>query len=188
VDSDRVSRARPYSGTRLGRPNVFVYRAITVCGASFHPLRLTLGFLTSRSAGRRIKTGPTTPAGQRLPPITSHRFGLVPFRSPLLRESRFLSFPPVTKMFQFTGLPPLPYVFRQGHARTTTRRFPHSDIPGSTDGQLLPRAFRSRPRPSSAPSAKASTVCPSSLDHEEHRCCRYGVFKVHAVTRRENRP
>jgi hypothetical protein len=88
-------------------------------------------------------------------------------------------------MFQFTGLPPLPYVFRQGHARTTTRRFPHSDIPGSTDGQLLPRAFRSRPRPSSAPSAKASTVCSSSLDHEEHRCCRYGVFKVRAVTRRE---
>ena len=37
--------------------------------------------------------------------LTSHRFGLFPFRSPLLRESRFLSFPPVTKMFQFTGLP-----------------------------------------------------------------------------------
>src|SRR5436190_15512589 len=48
------------------------------------------------------------------------------------------------------------------------------------DGQLLTRAFRSRPRPSSAPGAKASTVCPSSLDHEEHRCCRYGVFKVRA--------
>ena len=49
------------------------------------------------------------------------------------------------------------------------------------DGQLLPQAFRSRPRPSSAPSAKASTVCPSSLDREEHRAkCRYGVFKVRA--------
>ena len=31
-------------------------------------------------------------------------FRLVPLRSPLLRESRLLSFPPVTKMFQFTGL------------------------------------------------------------------------------------
>lgn len=31
-----------------------------------------------------------------------------PFRSPLLRKSRLLSFPPVTKMFQFTGLP-LPF-------------------------------------------------------------------------------
>jgi hypothetical protein len=36
-------------------------------------------------------------------------------------------------------------------------------------GQHLPRAYRSRPRPSSALGAKASTVCPSSLDHEEHR-------------------
>jgi hypothetical protein len=84
---------------------VFAYRAITFCGASFHPLRLTPDFVTSRPAGRRIQTSPTTPTRQRLPPITSYRFGLFPFRSPLLRESRFLSFPPVTKMFQFTGLP-----------------------------------------------------------------------------------
>ena len=48
------------------------------------------------------------------------------------------------------------------------------------DGQLLTRAYRSRPRPSSAPGAKASTVCSVSLDHEEHRVCRYGVFKVRA--------
>ena len=92
--------------------------------------------------------------------LTSHRFGLFPFRSPLLRESRFLSFPPVTKMFQFTGLPSSPYVFRRRHARTTTRRFPHSEIPGSKVGQHLTRAYRSRPRPSSALGAKASTVCP----------------------------
>src|SRR5207249_5091968 len=56
-----------------------------------------LDFVTSRPAGRRIKTRPTTPMRQRLPPVTSHGFGLIPFRSPLLRESRFLSFPPVTK-------------------------------------------------------------------------------------------
>ena len=30
-------------------------------------------------------------------------FGLFPFRSPLLRESHSLSFPPVTEMFHFTG-------------------------------------------------------------------------------------
>jgi hypothetical protein len=59
-------------------------------------------------------------------------------------------------------------VFRREHARITTRRFPHSDIPGSTVGQHLPRAYRSRPRPSSALGAKASTVCSCSLDHEEH--------------------
>jgi hypothetical protein len=74
----------------------------------------------------------------------------------------------------------MPYVFRHGYARITTRRFPHSDIPGSKVGQHLLRAFRSRPRPSSALGAKASTVCPYSLDREEHAKCRYGVFKVRA--------
>ena len=62
----------------------------------------------------------------------------------------------------------LPYVFRQEYARITTRGFPHSEIPGSKVGQHLPRAYRSRPRPSSALGAKASTVCPYSLDRKEH--------------------
>ncbi len=34
----------------------------------------------------------------------NHRFRLFPVRSPLLRESFLLSFPPATKMFQFAGL------------------------------------------------------------------------------------
>lgn len=41
---------------------------------------------------------PTTPIEQKL-----DWFRLVPLRSPLLRESLLLSFPPATKMFQFTG-------------------------------------------------------------------------------------
>jgi hypothetical protein len=83
-----------------------------------------------------------------------------------------------------------PYVFRPSHARITARRFPHSDIPASQIGQHLHRAYRSRPRPSSALSAKASTVCPCSLDRKEHVCCHYGVFKVRAgpMTHREPPP
>ena len=73
-----------------------------------------------------------------------------------------------------------PILFRRGYSRITTSRFPHSEIPGSKVGQHLPGAYRSRPRPSSALSAKASTVCPCSLDRKEHVCCRYGVFKVRA--------
>src|SRR5438094_6716577 len=86
-------------------------------------------------------------------------------------------------MFQFPSLPPAPYVFRYGSQRITTGGFPHSEIPGSKVGQHLTRAYRSRPRPSSALGAKASTVCPSSLDREEHVVCRYGVFKVRAGAR-----
>ena len=178
--SDRVSRARPYSGTRRGRLCAFVYGTIALCGATFQSLRLTHNFVTSRPAGRRIMSSPTTPNRQRLPPVTSIEFGLFPVRSPLLRESRFLSFPRATKMFQFARLPLRAYGFSTENARITTRRFPHSEIPGSKVGQHLPRAYRSRPRPSSAPGAKASTVCPSSLDREEHHVCRYGVLKVHA--------
>ena len=58
------------------------------------------------------------------------------------------------------------YVFTYGYARITTREFPHSEILGSMTGQRLPQAYRSRPRPSSALSAKASTVCPCSLDQK----------------------
>src|SRR5437763_11056718 len=57
--------------------------------------------------------------------MTSHGFGLFPFRSPLLRESRFLSFPPVTKMFQFTGLPP-PALVDSGRG---TRALPRVGFP-----------------------------------------------------------
>src|SRR5256714_6538288 len=71
-------------------------------------------------------------------------------------------------MFQFPSLPRAPYVFRYASQRITTGGFPHSEMPGSKVGQHLTRAYRSRPRPSSALGAKASTVCPSSLDREEH--------------------
>jgi len=68
-------------------------------------------------------------------------------------------------------------VFRRGYARITTRGFPHSEIRGSKVVQHLTAAYRSRPRPSSASDAKASTACPSYLD-VEHTYCRYAVFKV----------
>jgi hypothetical protein len=71
-------------------------------------------------------------------------------------------------------------VFRWGYPRITTGGFPHSEILGSKLGQQLPGAYRSRPRPSSAPGAKASTVCPCSLDSIENTTNRSGVFKVHA--------
>jgi hypothetical protein len=113
--------------------------------------------------------------------------GSSPFARHYSGSRGFFPFLRLLRCFSSPACLPLPYGFRQGHARTTTRRFPHSDIPGSMDGQLLTRAFRSRPRPSSAPGAKASTVCSCSLDHEEHRGCRYGVFKVRAGRSRMSR-
>jgi hypothetical protein len=80
----------------------------------------------------------------------------------------FFPFLRVLRCFSSPACLLLSYVFRQGYTRITTCRFPHSEIPGSKVGQHLPRAYRSRPRPSSALSAKASTVCSCSLDQKEH--------------------
>src|SRR5580658_76493 len=89
--------------------------------------------------------------------------GLVPFRSPLLRESRLISVPPVPEMFQFTGLASNTYEFSAGYSRSCG--FSHSDIAGSKLVCQLPDAFRRLPRPSSPSTAKASTMCAYSLDH-----------------------
>ena len=52
---------------------------------------------------------PGFPAGSGSLPLAA---GLVRVRSPLLTESRLISFPPGTEMFQFPGLAPRPYGFR----------------------------------------------------------------------------
>jgi hypothetical protein len=44
---------------------------------------------------------------------------------------------------------------------------PHSGIRGSKAVKRLTAAYRSRPRPSSTPGAKASTVCPYYLDGDQ---------------------
>lgn len=74
----------------LKRVIVFDYRIITFFDVSFQILRLTITFVTPY----RVSYNPNKQACW---------FGLFPFRSPLLRESIFLSLPPGTKMFQFSG-------------------------------------------------------------------------------------
>src|SRR5918997_410307 len=69
-------------------------------------------------------------------------------------------------MFQFPRLPSRAYVFSPGQRRIAGAGFSHSEIHGSKAVQRLTVAYRSRPRPSSTPGAKASTVCPYYLDGE----------------------
>ena len=95
-----------------------------------------------------------------LPGLTYVRFGLFPVRSPLLRKSLLFSFPGGTKMFQFSPFASASYVFRCGCPDITRDGFPHSEISGSESVWQLPEAYRSLPRLSSPPDAKASAVCP----------------------------
>jgi hypothetical protein len=76
---------------------LFRYRALTFCGRAFQS--------RSRKAAVRIGRWPLNPARTR----KHGRFGLIPVRSPLLRESRLLSIPGVTEMFHFAPFASEPY-------------------------------------------------------------------------------
>ena len=58
--------------------------------------------LAPRSRGLRLAS-PDASVGPTTPGVRHPRFGLRPFRSPLLRASRLISLPPGTEMFQFPG-------------------------------------------------------------------------------------
>jgi hypothetical protein len=121
----------------VARP--FAYGALTRSGRGSHHVRLRQ---------RLAVGGPSpaldwlpTPRPQRRRPLTRPRFGLFPVRSPLLRESRLISTPRGTKMFQFPRFPPRSYGFRAGYRGMTPCTLPHSGIPGSTPADGSPRLF-----------------------------------------------
>src|SRR5690554_8076524 len=116
----------------------------------------------SLEARQNFLVGPTTPLTQRLPAITRQRFGLLRFRSPLLTEYLFLW---VLRCFTSPRSHHTPYTFSPRPLRMTPASFPHSDILGSRFVSQLPEAYRWSPRPSPAPSAKASTDCSYKLDN-----------------------
>ncbi len=83
--------------------------------------------------------------------------GLVRVRSPLLTESRLMSFPQATEMFQFAWFASRTYVFSSGSPCGGVSPFGNPRIKACS---RLPMAYRSVPRPSSPLGAKASTKCP----------------------------
>src|ERR1700686_1780952 len=61
----------------------------------------------------------------------SNRFRLLRFRSPLLSQSRFLSFPPGTEMVHFPGFARTRLWIHRAVRGFCPRGFPHSEISGS---------------------------------------------------------
>ena len=102
---------------------------------------------------------PTTPIMQRPPAITHDRFSLFRVRSPLLTESLLFSLPVGTEMFHFPTFPLSSLCIQLEVTGSSPAGFPHSEILGSKFVYQLPEAYRRLRRPSSAPTAKASTVC-----------------------------
>ena len=92
-------------------------------------------------------------------------WAIFPVRSPLLRESSFLSFPEGTKMFQFPSLPTTRLCIHRGLTRLYPGRVSASKR--SPDQSLLngsPRLIAAMPRLSSALNAYASTLDAYLLD------------------------
>lgn len=159
TDSHGISRAPCYLGYSSRCTQHFDYGAGTHYGPSFKTVRL-YRHITSNTR-QNVQKSPATPGMQRLPAITHTRFSLIRFRSPLLTESLLFSLPVGTEMFHFPTFP-LPALYIQAGVTRSHKRlagFPHSEILGSKLAYQFPEAYRRLLRPSSAPDAKASTVC-----------------------------
>ena len=128
ADSHGISRAPCYLGTSPRVLRDFVYGAVTPCGAAFQTASTISRICNSLPAPVNRPASPTTPTWQRHRAVTPHWFGLIPFRSPLLRESLLLSVPRGTEMFQFPRLPLLALCVQTrvtGHDPSLVSQFGH---------------------------------------------------------------
>ena len=88
-----------------------------------------------------------------------HWFGLFLFRSPLLQESSFLSFPAGTKMFQFPAFPSYTLLYLcMDYQVLFPSRVPSFGYLWVNGYLLLTIAFRSLSRPSSVLGAQVSSL------------------------------
>ena len=121
-----------------GRVIFFAYWAVTLYGRPFQIVQLKITFFTSRQDRGPAQPSPTTPERQRPRAITSFWFGLLPFRSPLLRESHLLSFPRGTKMFQF---PRYTSAHPKGHANFSFGEMFHIRRSPAQNLRAVPRSL-----------------------------------------------
>jgi hypothetical protein len=135
-----------------GGQRAFVYGTVTLSGGRSHDLRLAPDLLTPRATPH---AGPATPQS-----IARLRFRLWPVRSPLLRPSRLISCPRGTEMFQFPRFACADLCIQSATSGHDPAQVPPFGYPRISACLRLPEAFRSLPRPSSLPGAKASSVRP----------------------------
>ena len=110
------------------------YAAVTLSGPASQRVLLRPGFLKTPICG------PTTPLA---------RFGLLPFRSPLLRESLLISLPVLLRWFTSHSAAPAGCLLRLSGCMPCGMRVTPFGHPRITGYVLLPAAFRSLSRPSS---------------------------------------
>jgi hypothetical protein len=108
-------------------------------------LPLCIGFVTRCKVWCPCSRVPQPRIGNATRLYHQSRFGLFPFRSPLLRESLLLSFPQGTEMFQFPRFPPPALCVQAGvtpHDRCRVSPFGHPRIEARS---AAPRGFSQPP-------------------------------------------
>ena len=150
VDSHGISRVPRYSGA-CREPACCRLRGC-------HPLwPIVPDRSTNKLVGNSLalnQTGPTTPSCKH------DGLGYVRVRSPLLAESLLFSVPPGTEMVHFPGLSSADLWIQSEILRYEPEWVAPFGDPRVKACLRLTEAFRSLPRPSSTPGAKAFTVRP----------------------------
>jgi hypothetical protein len=133
----------------LGNPTgvciPFAYRALTCCGATFQNASTRQQICNSVEGLAPLLSVPTTPTWQRHQALPPARFGLIPFRSPLLRESLLLSSPRGTEMFQFPRFPLPALCVQTGVTPHDGRRVSPFGYPRIEAWSAAPRGFSQPP-------------------------------------------
>ena len=146
ADSRRLSRIRRYSGNPIG---VQCFSCTGLLPSVAHlswMLPLNSWICNSVKDLMLLLSAPTTPNWQRHQALTPARFRLIPFRSPLLRESLLFFFPRGTEMFQFPRFPLMVLCVQ-------TRVTPHDGCRVSPFGHPRIEAWSAAPRGFSQPPA-----------------------------------
>jgi hypothetical protein len=123
----------------------FAYGALTRCGATFQGASARHQIGNSVKGLVPLRSGPTTPNWQRHQALPPARFGLFPFRSPLLRESLLLSSPRGTEMFQFPRFPLPALCVQTGVTPHDGRRVSPFGYPRIEAWSAAPRGFSQPP-------------------------------------------
>ena len=122
-----------------------MYGAITLCGAPFQSASTPRWLGNSLKGLPSLLAGPTTPSQHRRQAVPLRRFRLIPFRSPLLRESLLLSFPRGTEMFQFPRFPPPALCVQAGVTGHDPSRVSPFGYPRIKAWSTAPRGFSQPP-------------------------------------------
>ena len=143
-----LDRGRPGFGQGFTCPALLRHRIMESSGFRVRDCHTLRSSCPAGSASLRFDPNSTGHPHAALQP-RSRRFGLLPLRSPLLRESLLISFPGLLRWFTSSGVAPMHYFIRALGRRVSPPGLPHSVTRGSKDVCSSPRlfaAYRDLPR------------------------------------------